>query len=107
MNRALDIVAAGFGLALASPLLAVSALAVKFEDGGPILGKPDAAVIGQEYPLPSKGPNTAKQGAEFIGVWHAQNEQVDVPMRKGGWPEALATQVTFQGVKHDRGRDRL
>ena len=37
MNRALDILSAGLGLALASPLLAVSALAVKLEDGGPVL----------------------------------------------------------------------
>ncbi len=37
MNRAIDILSAGFGLALASPLLAASALAVKLEDGGPIL----------------------------------------------------------------------
>ncbi len=36
MNRALDILAAGFGLALTSPLLAVSAVAVKLEDGGPV-----------------------------------------------------------------------
>ena len=37
MNRALDILSAGFGLALTSPLVAASALAVKLEDGGPIL----------------------------------------------------------------------
>ncbi len=37
MNRALDILSAGFGLALTSPLLAASALAIKLEDGGPIL----------------------------------------------------------------------
>ena len=37
MNRVLDILSAGFGLALASPLLVASALAVKLEDGGPIL----------------------------------------------------------------------
>ena len=37
MNRALDIAAAALGLAVTSPLLAVSALAIKLEDGGPIL----------------------------------------------------------------------
>ena len=37
MNRALDVVTAAFGLAVASPLLAASAIAVKLEDGGPIL----------------------------------------------------------------------
>ena len=37
MNRLLDVLSAGFGLAVTSPLLAVSALAVKLEDGGPVL----------------------------------------------------------------------
>ncbi len=37
MNRAADVAIAGVGLALASPLLAVSALAVKLTDGGPVL----------------------------------------------------------------------
>ena len=37
MNRALDTAAAGLGLALASPVLAVAALAIKLDDGGPVL----------------------------------------------------------------------
>jgi lipopolysaccharide/colanic/teichoic acid biosynthesis glycosyltransferase len=37
MNRALDVAGASLGLALASPFLAVSALAIKLEDRGPIL----------------------------------------------------------------------
>ena len=37
MNRALDSLTAALGLALASPLLAASAIAIKLEDGGPIL----------------------------------------------------------------------
>ncbi len=37
MNRALDVVAAAAGLAVASPLLAAAALAIKLEDGGPVL----------------------------------------------------------------------
>ena len=37
MNRALDVAAAAFGLVVTSPLLAASALAVKLEDGGPVL----------------------------------------------------------------------
>ena len=37
MNRLLDIFSAGLGLAVTSPLLAASALAVKLEDGGPVL----------------------------------------------------------------------
>jgi lipopolysaccharide/colanic/teichoic acid biosynthesis glycosyltransferase len=37
LNRALDVVIAGAGLALASPLLAAGALATKLEDRGPVL----------------------------------------------------------------------
>jgi lipopolysaccharide/colanic/teichoic acid biosynthesis glycosyltransferase len=37
VNRALDVAIAGTGLALTSPLLAVAALAIKLEDGGPVL----------------------------------------------------------------------
>ena len=37
MNRALDVAIAGAGLVLSSPLLALSALAVRLEDRGPVL----------------------------------------------------------------------
>ena len=37
MNRALDAAGASLGLALVSPLLGVAALAIKLEDGGPVL----------------------------------------------------------------------
>ena len=37
MHRALDVAIAGAGLVVASPLLALGALAVKLEDGGPVL----------------------------------------------------------------------
>jgi lipopolysaccharide/colanic/teichoic acid biosynthesis glycosyltransferase len=37
MNRALDVVGASLGLALASPFLAVGALAIKLAEGGPVL----------------------------------------------------------------------
>lgn len=37
LNRALDVAVAGTGLLLASPLLALAALAVKLTDGGPVL----------------------------------------------------------------------
>jgi len=37
MNRASDVVVAGVGLALASPILGLAALASKLESGGPIL----------------------------------------------------------------------
>jgi lipopolysaccharide/colanic/teichoic acid biosynthesis glycosyltransferase len=37
LRRALDVVGAGAGLVLAGPLLAAAAIAVKLEDGGPVL----------------------------------------------------------------------
>ena len=37
MNRALDAVGAAVGLAVASPFLAAAAVAIKLEDGGPVL----------------------------------------------------------------------
>ena len=37
MNRAADVVVAGVGLALTSPLLGLAALATKLESGGPVL----------------------------------------------------------------------
>ena len=37
MNRALDVAGAGVGLAVASPFLAAAAVAIKLEDGGPVL----------------------------------------------------------------------
>jgi lipopolysaccharide/colanic/teichoic acid biosynthesis glycosyltransferase len=37
VNRALDVALAGVGLAVTSPVLALSSLAVKLEDGGPVL----------------------------------------------------------------------
>ena len=36
MNRVLDLLSASLGLAVASPLLAASAIAIKVEDGGPV-----------------------------------------------------------------------
>jgi len=37
VNRALDLALGGLGLVVASPLIAAAALAVKLEDGGPVL----------------------------------------------------------------------
>ena len=36
MKRAVDVVGAGMGLALASPLIGIAALAIKLGDGGPV-----------------------------------------------------------------------
>ena len=37
MNRALDVAGSAFGLAVSSPFLAAAALAIKLDDGGPVL----------------------------------------------------------------------
>jgi lipopolysaccharide/colanic/teichoic acid biosynthesis glycosyltransferase len=37
VNRALDVAGSAFGLAVSSPFLAVAALAIKLDDGGPVL----------------------------------------------------------------------
>src|SRR5947208_12906124 len=37
MNRAADVVGASVGLALASPVLAAAAVAIRLEDGGPVI----------------------------------------------------------------------
>lgn len=37
MNRVADVAVAGLGLAVASPFLAAAAIAIKLEDGGPVL----------------------------------------------------------------------
>ena len=37
MNRALDLAGAAIGLAMASPFFGAAALAMKLDDGGPVL----------------------------------------------------------------------
>jgi lipopolysaccharide/colanic/teichoic acid biosynthesis glycosyltransferase len=52
MNRALDVAGAGVGLALASPLLAVAAAAIKLEDGGSVLYRQRRVGLnGEEFEL--------------------------------------------------------
>ena len=46
MNRAADVVGAGAALVLGSPLLALAALAIKLDDGGPVLYRQRRVGIG-------------------------------------------------------------
>ena len=48
MNRPLDAVGAALGLALASPFLAAAAVAIKLEDGGPVLYRQTRVGLGGE-----------------------------------------------------------
>ena len=52
MNRVGDVVGAGVGLVVTSPLLAAAALAVKLEDGGPVLYRQSRIGLdGREFEL--------------------------------------------------------
>ena len=70
MNRELDAVLAGAGLVLTSPILAAAALAIKLEDGGPILYR-QARVgkDGEDFDLLKL--RTMVVGAEQLGARYA------------------------------------
>ena len=73
MNRALDAAAAVLGLAVTSPLLAASALAIKLEDGGPVLYRQRRVGLGgREFELLKL--RTMVVGAEKQGAGWAVNE---------------------------------
>jgi lipopolysaccharide/colanic/teichoic acid biosynthesis glycosyltransferase len=73
LNRALDVAGASLALALASPALAIAALAVKLEDGGPLLYKQRRVGLnGEEFELVKL--RTMVVGAERQGAGWAVNE---------------------------------
>ncbi len=73
MNRLLDATLAGLGLAFASPALGVAALALKLEDGGPILYRQRrVGRNGEEFELLKL--RTMVVGAEHQGAGYAVNE---------------------------------
>ncbi len=70
MNRALDVAIAGAGLALTSPILAVAALTIKLEDGGPVLYRQTrVGKNGEDFELLKL--RTMVVGAERIGAGFA------------------------------------
>ena len=72
MNRAVDALGAGLGLALASPVLAAAAIAIKLEDGGPVLFRQRrVGVGGLEFDLIKL--RTMVVGAEQQGAGLAVN----------------------------------
>jgi lipopolysaccharide/colanic/teichoic acid biosynthesis glycosyltransferase len=72
LNRALDAVGASLGLALASPFLAASALAIKLEDRGPVLYRQRRVGLrGEEFELLKL--RTMVVGAETKGAGLAVN----------------------------------
>jgi lipopolysaccharide/colanic/teichoic acid biosynthesis glycosyltransferase len=73
LNRALDAAAAGLGLAVASPLLAAAAIAIKLDDGGPVLYRQRRVGLnGEEFELLKL--RTMEVGAERKGAGFAVNE---------------------------------
>jgi lipopolysaccharide/colanic/teichoic acid biosynthesis glycosyltransferase len=72
VNRALDVVLAGAGLVLTSPLLGGAALATKLEDGGPIFYRQTrVGKNGRDFELLKL--RTMVVGAEKIGTGYAVN----------------------------------
>ncbi|HXF98870.1 MAG TPA: sugar transferase [Gaiellaceae bacterium] len=72
MNRALDVLLAGTGLVLTSPLLAAAALAIKLEDGGPVLYRQTrVGKDGVDFELLKL--RTMVVGAERMGEGYAVN----------------------------------
>ena len=73
MNRALDAAAAGLGLAVASPILAIAAVAIKLDDGGPVFYRQRRVGLnGLEFELVKL--RTMEVGAEHSGAGFAVNE---------------------------------
>ena len=72
MNRALDVTIAGLGLAVASPFLAAAAIAIKLDDGGPVLYRQTrVGKDGRDFELLKL--RTMVVGAEKIGAGYAVN----------------------------------
>jgi lipopolysaccharide/colanic/teichoic acid biosynthesis glycosyltransferase len=70
VNRALDVAAAGLGLAVASPVLALAALAIKLDGNGPVIYRQRRVGLnGQEFELVKL--RTMEVGAEEKGTGFA------------------------------------
>ena len=73
MNRAADVAVAGLGLALASPVLAAAALAIKLDDGGPVLFRQTrVGKDGKDFDLVKLRSMTV--GAEHLGAGFAVDQ---------------------------------
>ena len=73
MNRIVDAALAGVGLALSSPALAAAAIAIKLDDGGPVLYRQRRVGLnGNEFELVKL--RTMEVGAEHRGARFAVNE---------------------------------
>ena len=83
MNRAFDVALAGTGLVLASPVLALAALAVKLTDGGPVLYRQTrVGKDGEDFELLKL--RTMVVGAETMGAGYAV-DRGDPRITRAGW----------------------
>jgi lipopolysaccharide/colanic/teichoic acid biosynthesis glycosyltransferase len=70
MNRAADVVIAGVGLVVTSPLLGLAALAIKLEDGGPVVYRQTR--VGKDgVDFDVRKLRTMVVGAEHVGAGYA------------------------------------
>ena len=82
VNRALDVAIAGTGLVVTAPVLAVAALAVKLEDGGPVLYRQTrVGKDGADFELLKL--RTMVVGAEKLGAGYAVDRGDDRITRAG------------------------
>jgi lipopolysaccharide/colanic/teichoic acid biosynthesis glycosyltransferase len=73
VNRAADVAVAGLGLALAGPVLAAAALAIKLDDGGPVLFRQTrVGKDGKDFDLVKLRSMTV--GAEHVGAGFAVDQ---------------------------------
>jgi lipopolysaccharide/colanic/teichoic acid biosynthesis glycosyltransferase len=73
VNRGADVALAGVGLAIASPVLAIAAAAIKLDDGGPVLYRQRRVGLnGEECELVKL--RTMEVGAEHKGAGYAVSE---------------------------------
>jgi lipopolysaccharide/colanic/teichoic acid biosynthesis glycosyltransferase len=89
LNRALDVAAAGVGLALAAPVLGAAAVAIKLDDGGSVFYRQRRVGLhGTEFELLKL--RTMEVGAETRGAGFAVNEGDPRITRIGRWLRRLS-----------------
>ena len=89
LNRAVDVGIAATGLAFASPLLALAALAVKLEDGGPVLYR-QTRVGKHGFDFELLKLRTMVVGAETMGAGLSVNRGDSRITRTGRWLRKLS-----------------
>ena len=102
MNRAADVAIAGTALVVASPLLGLAALAVKLEDGGPVLFRQTrVGKDGADFELLKL--RTMVVGAETIGAGYAVDEGDSRITRAGQAPAQAVARRAAAALERVRG----